>query len=112
MERGADELLRTLWPQTDLTVKDIHRRINALDGAHINNPTSLYSAAKRLGLPAVRNANSGQPQGRTVEEEDEGEARTMILAGRGAKDVAEEFGWTLSRAQEFATKVRMEKRGA
>ena len=40
---------------------------------------------------------------------DEREAETMVVAGKGARAIAEEFGWELARAQDFAARVRERK---
>lgn len=44
-------LLRQLWPDPALTVREIHQRINALPGEPFRSETTLYSAAMRLGMP-------------------------------------------------------------
>ena len=38
------------WPDSSLSGGEMHRRINALPGGHINNSASLWYQAKKLGL--------------------------------------------------------------
>jgi len=51
-ERAA--LMRELWLDPAVHVRDILARINALPGAPYAHPASLYSLAVRLGLPTRR----------------------------------------------------------
>ena len=47
---ARNDLLRKMWRDSSLSGGEMHRRINALPGGHINNSASLWHQAKKLGL--------------------------------------------------------------
>lgn len=88
-------------------------RINALPGHPCGSDKALqvkFSHRKAAGL-VKRPEPAPAPAPSTIPEEDKPEARQMVLAGAGAKDLVEEFGWNLAEAQAFARDVRAEQAG-
>lgn len=82
-------------------------RINSLPGPPCASTGAMevkYYTLKRQGR--VPPAPAPAAPAATAEDEDTAAARAMILAGKGAKDLEEEFGWTLTAAQRFAAEVR------
>ncbi|WP_421988521.1 hypothetical protein [Roseococcus sp.] len=98
---------------------DLLTRINARPGppcASTNAMRTKFNTRLRKGL-VKRSAGVVAPPAAatrrsTIPEEDKPEARQMVLGGKGAKDLVEEFGWNLEEAQAFAQAVRDEQKAA
>jgi hypothetical protein len=114
-------LVKELWPNPEIGVAEIMRRVNELPGEPYTTSPAMYGLAKRVGLPTIRQpAPAAAPQAPvpapaarapenrepTPAEEDEREAEQMVIAGQGARAIAEEFGWTLADTQAFVARVR------
>lgn len=112
LTKEREALFRQLWPDARVSVAAILQRINALPGPGYAAGTSMYSLAIRLGLDPKRGGTpEAAPKREQVSplEEDEREAEAMIRADperRGARWVAEEYGWPLDRAQRLVAQVR------
>lgn len=117
-EREA--LFRRLWLDPAQRPSMVLQAVNALPGEPYESQQALYSLAKRLGLPTQRPlpaADATAPpatatapvRASPTDEEDEREAEALIRqdpARRGVRWAAEEYGWTLERAQRLVFRVR------
>jgi len=104
-ERNA--LLRRLWQQPGLRIRDILLALNELPGTAILHDARVYAQAKLLDL-GVRNTKPAPASADETKAEDLREAEEMIRRGDGARAVAEYFGWPLAEAQDLAKRVRAE----
>lgn len=117
-EREA--LLRELWPDRSVSMREIVRRYNALPGRPIAGDGSLNAIVKAMGLPGrsaeIRRAIEQTPVARDAAPDDPlaglipddlAEARRMIASNQhGAKDLARHFGWDEPRAIRIAAAIR------
>lgn len=119
----------TVWTDARLALLDAEcgvadadhflARVNALPGPRYANTNAMrtkFNARLRAGLvkraPDAARRQAVVAKSSTIPEEDKPEARTMILAGGGAPDLVEEFGWDAEEAQAFAEAVRAEAKVA
>lgn len=125
-ERAA--LMRELWLNPAVQVRDILARINALPGAPYANPTSLYSLAVRLGLPtqrpiAARPAPVPAPAEPTPLPADpaiadaklaetQGKARAMLMRGAEPAEVASSTKLPLREVFRIQAEIREARRRA
>jgi hypothetical protein len=117
-EREA--LLRALWPDRSVSMREIVRRYNALPGRPIAGDGSLNAIVKAMGLPGrsaeIRRAREQTPFARDAAPDDPlaglipddlAEARRMIASNQhGARDLARHFGWDEPRAIRIAAAIR------
>jgi hypothetical protein len=54
LTRERADLLRELWPNLSLSLREILHRFNGLPGRTLETPNALYSIAPKLGLPTRR----------------------------------------------------------
>jgi len=99
-----DQLLARLWREPGLRMPDLMQRLNALPGAEIRNDPRVYVRAKELGLGKRGAPLTVMPDAGN----EDADARALIVAGKGARAIAEDLGWSLDRAQKFAERARRE----
>lgn len=131
---AREALFRRLWPDPANTPGAVLRALNALPGERYDSTQAMYYIAKRLGLPTQRSLPADDAAAPTAaaaedaappppapppriatglpapaEDEDEREIEALIRQDpgkHGARWVAEEYGWTLERAQQVVFRVR------
>ncbi|MDB5415074.1 MAG: hypothetical protein JWR10_3409 [Rubritepida sp.] len=133
------QLFCELWP-TEMPMDIVLQQINALEGIPCSGVNALKQQGIKRKLeregrsiparfraveverqpppePVSRPATTAQRApillaNQPPSEEDRVAGRAMILNGKGAKDLIEEFDWPERYAQEFARAVRAEKAAA